>query len=146
MKSTSLDMKPFKVLVVDTVDRFLEICRANLGAKRYTVITAKNVDSARESYINEHPCVVVVEMELPNQGSETLYKFVRNQDDGRYVPFIFTCSEPTYKAIRTYSALMDDPLVKPFSIDELDSTIRGKIKRSIDLKTKFPRKNHLDNA
>ena len=139
-------MKNIKVLVVDTDEMLLEFCRAGLEVKRYKVVTARNIDFAMESYIHEHPSILVVEMELPNHGSHTLFEFVRNHDSGRYLPFIFTCSEPTYEALKNRPALEEDPLVKPFLIDKLDFTIRSKIKRFGEIMDQLQRDNLLDNA
>ena len=125
-------MKPgARILVIDDEKSIRRFMDASLTAKGYAVLQAKTGQEGAKMAAEEHPDIVILDLNLPDMDGVAVLKKIRVFSR---VPVIVL----TVKSAETDKELLldsgaDDYLVKPFSLTELLARIRVALRHSINL-------------
>ena len=110
------------VLVVDDEPAIRFLCRVNLELDGYRVVEAGTLDDARALLESEPVAVVLLDMHVGRERGDTLLDELRGRE--RRIPVVVvTGSTDVDSGERTIEA--DAVLGKPFTIEELTSTVRA---------------------
>jgi DNA-binding response OmpR family regulator len=123
------------ILFVEDNIKLLEINRRMFEMRGYSVLTASNLNEAREilSHINETSCdlqldILVLDIMLPDGGGIDFCREVRGMF-GIPILFLSILSDKN-NIVSALKAGGDDYLTKPFDFDELDARIEALLRRT----------------
>lgn len=117
----------WKILVVDDEPAIRRIIAFRLEEKGYEVITAANGVEALETYNQNLPDLVIIDLMLPQMGGFELTDQIRKKS---FVPLIIlSAATDESSIIRGLELGADDFVKKPFSPLELECRISGLLKR-----------------
>jgi two-component system OmpR family response regulator len=121
-------MSGARLLVVDDEANICALLSATLRHVGYDVRTAGSGAEALTAADEYQPDLVVLDVMLPDfDGFEVARKL---RADGRILPIVFlTARDPALDRINGLTALGDDWLAKPFSLEEVVVRIRGVLRR-----------------
>jgi len=124
------------ILLVDDEQANLELFSAILEDEGYHVLTATNVANALMLLETNKPDLIISDIYMPDTGGFEFYEKVQGMPELRSVPFIFLSALADRAHVREGKELgADDYLTKPIDIDELVTTVRGKLKRAASLRS-----------
>ena len=104
---------PQRVLVVDDEPKITEVVGSYLRRAGYTPLTAGNGAQALQLLEKERPCLVILDLMLPDMSGEDVCRKVRSRSR---VPIIMlTAKVEDADAIKGLSLGADDYVTKPFS-------------------------------
>jgi len=110
--------KPIKLLLAEDEPSLGQIIKESLESRGYQVIFCRDGKEALESYYNEKPKLLILDVMMPKKDGFTLAKEIRMQDT--LIPIIFlTAKSQTRDVIEGFTAGGNDYLKKPFSMEEL---------------------------
>ncbi|MGN1095858.1 MAG: EAL domain-containing protein [Eubacteriales bacterium] len=146
-RAPQYDELMLKILVADEDEKYREkVRRAFSGI--YTVIECSDAQSAMENmrlYANNGLCAVILSMDLPENGIETIIKMVRREPSFWYVPVLATISNGEAIEKLPMALETDDFICKCHPIFDLQRRIERLVeitnfkKHEIDLKDKVNR-------
>jgi len=121
-------MSGARILVVDDEANICALLSATLRHLGYEVRTAGSGAGALTAADEYQPDLVVLDVMLPDfDGFEVARKL---RADGRTLPILFlTARDPAWDRVNGLTALGDDWLAKPFSLEEVVVRIRGVLRR-----------------
>jgi DNA-binding response OmpR family regulator len=112
------------VLVVEDSDSMRLLCRVNLELEGYRVLEASTLAQA-ESFLRDEPVrVVLLDVHI---GDENGYDLLRRIRDRRQIGVALITGSADVRADER--ALVDAVIPKPFSLEELSSTVGRLAKR-----------------
>ncbi|MBN1581848.1 MAG: response regulator [Anaerolineae bacterium] len=124
------------ILAVDDYPAFLDMIETTLQAEGYQVWTATNGQDALDRLLAEYrdrdrvPDVILADIMMPVMDGFTFYEHVRGNPYLNHIPFIFLTAKAQIEDIRQGKELgADDYLCKPCTVDDLLSSVRGKLQR-----------------
>ncbi|HEY9165902.1 MAG TPA: response regulator [Candidatus Kryptonia bacterium] len=124
------------ILLVDDEQANLELFCTILENEGYRTLAAKNAVEALELLESNKPDLIISDIYMPQMGGFEFYERVQAMGDLRTVPFIFLSALADRDHVRVGKELgADDYLTKPIDIDELVTTVRGKLKRAASLRS-----------
>lgn len=113
-------MKFEKVLLINNELRFQKTAGIYLEMHNYKVYSAYNgYDGLRKAHI-EQPDVILIDRTTPQVDGMTLASILKNHERTNHIPLILTTSEE----IENLEHEIDDYLVKPFKLSELERRIK----------------------
>jgi two-component system OmpR family response regulator len=117
-----------RILVVDDEANICALLSATLRHVGYGVRTAGSGAEALTAADEYEPDLVVLDVMLPDFDGFELARKLRA--DGRTLPILFlTARESLFDRVNGLTALGDDWLAKPFSLEEVVVRIRGVLRR-----------------
>jgi signal transduction histidine kinase len=124
-----------KILLVEDDPTIVAMSKTALTVAGYSVLTAGSVAKGMESYRENSPDLVILDIQLPDGSGLNLCKEIR-KEDGQSVPVLFLTSLADVETrIAGFDAGANDYIVKPFSMEEVKARARVHIqgKRSGDV-------------
>lgn len=119
------------ILVIDDAPFILESTKTLLKFEGYEVLTAKDGEEGLEIIFDQKPNLVLCDISMPKLDGYGVLKALRNNPSTARIPFIFLTAFTERQNIRTGMQLgADDFLVKPYSRDELITSINAQIQKS----------------
>ena len=119
------------ILVVDDAPFILESTKTLLKFEGYEVITARDGEEGLEMVNSQKPDLILCDISMPKLDGYGVLKAIRNNPLTARTPFIFLTAFTERQNIRTGMQLgADDFLVKPYSRDELITSINAQIQKS----------------
>jgi two-component system OmpR family response regulator len=116
------------ILLVDDDPGILEVAGFAVGKAGFRVITARNGREALELVRTEAPCLVVLDIVMPEMDGMELCRELRRESN---LPVIFlTSMDDEIDRIVGLELGADDYLTKPFSPRELVARIRAVLRRT----------------
>ena len=120
-----------KILVIDDDVAINELIKVNLELMGYRVIQAFDGTTGFALCKQELPSVVVLDVMMPEVDGFTVAQRIRKNDDTKNIPIIMlTALSQLNDKVNGFNIGVDDYLVKPFEIEELQVRIRALLKRS----------------
>lgn len=120
-----------KILIIDDAPFILESTKALLQFEGYEVITAKDGQEGLDIITREKPDLILCDIAMPNVDGYSVLKTLKSNPTLARIPFIFLTAFTERQNIRTGMQLgADDFLVKPYSRDELISSIETQLQKS----------------
>ncbi|MGI6279654.1 MAG: response regulator [Acutalibacteraceae bacterium] len=119
-----------RILVVDDEQKILEVVKAYLESRGYTVFTAQNADEAFKIFDREIISLILLDLMLPGISGEEICKTIRKKSR---VPIIMlTAKVKEDDMLEGLSIGADDYITKPFSLKALNARIEAVLRRAND--------------
>ncbi len=120
-----------KILVIDDDQAINELIKVNLELSGYRVIQAYDGTTGFALCKQEHPAVVVLDVMMPEIDGFTVAQRIRKNETTKNIPIIMlTALSQLNDKVNGFNIGVDDYLVKPFEMEELQVRIRALLKRS----------------
>ncbi len=120
-----------KILVVDDDLAINELIKINLELAGYKVIQAFDGTTGFALCKQELPSVVVLDVMMPEVDGFTVAQRIRKNDSTKNIPIIMlTALSQLNDKVNGFNIGVDDYLVKPFEVEELQVRIRALLKRT----------------
>lgn len=120
-----------KILVVDDDLAINELIKVNLELAGHKVIQAFDGTTGFALCKQELPSVVVLDVMMPEVDGFTVAQRIRKNDSTKDIPIIMlTALSQLNDKVNGFNIGVDDYLVKPFEMEELQVRIRALLKRS----------------
>jgi two-component system KDP operon response regulator KdpE len=116
-----------KVLVVDDDPKIAMFVSANLKARGYEVLTAKDGALALEQAALEQPQVILLDLALPQLNGFEVLSRLREWSDSQVI--VLSAHGADSEKVRALDLGADDYVTKPFSMEELLARIRLAFRR-----------------
>lgn len=121
-----------KILVIDDEKSIRRFMDASLTANGYTVLPARTGAEGVKAAAEEHPDVVLLDLNLPDKDGLAVLKEIRARSA---VPvIILTVKNADADKEQLLDAGADDYLTKPFSLTELLARIRVALRHAVNLR------------
>jgi two-component system phosphate regulon response regulator PhoB len=118
------------ILIVDDELSILKMLSDYLKSK-YQIVTAINGQTALKFIKEKKPDLMIVDWMLPDIEGPEIVTRVRNFSDSKDIPILMlTAKGEESDKIKGFSSGVDDFLVKPFLLSELDPRINSLMRRS----------------
>lgn len=123
------------ILIVDDEPDLLDNISLTLEAEDYQVFSATDGRAAL-ALLEDHPVdLILADIAMPEMNGYQLYERVRERSAWAAIPFIFLTARTMDSDIRYGKELgVDDYLTKPIRAGDLLAVVRGKLRRSQQLK------------
>jgi putative nucleotidyltransferase with HDIG domain len=119
------------ILVVDDDEDVLNILRQSLNKNGYEVAVASDAHRGLQSYEQNQPSLVILDMMLPGMDGLEVMKQMREVDVDRNTPVLFLSANGDLETkLNSYDVGAEDYLVKPVSLKELNAKIKRILKNA----------------
>lgn len=126
---------PITILVVDDQPSLVENMALLLTMQGYSVLTANDGIEALAILNSKAVHLIIADIAMPRMNGYQLYEAVRENPDWGFVPFIFLSARGMGSDIRYGKQLgVDDYLVKPVEPEDLLVVVKGKLRRTRELR------------
>lgn len=121
--------EPIKILLAEDEPSLGQIVKESLESKGFLVVLCENGKTAWETFQQETPHILVLDVMMPKMDGFTLAKEIRKKNDS--VPILFlTAKSQTQDVVEGFQLGGNDYLKKPFSIEELLVRIQNLVNRN----------------
>lgn len=122
-----------KVLVVDDDATARDVLESFLSAKGHRVQTAADGHAALKRFQSDPPDVVLLDVMMPGMDGWEVLEVIRARSQ---VPVLMvTAKDATDDVVRALSGGVDDYIVKPFKLREVDARIQAVMRRAAPLQS-----------
>lgn len=123
-----------KILVIDDDLAINELIKVNLELAGYKVIQAFDGIKGFALVKQELPCLVVLDVMMPEIDGFTVAQRIRKNSQTAEVPILMlTALSQINDKVKGFDIGVDDYLVKPFEMDELLVRVRALLKRTAQI-------------
>lgn len=121
--------KPITILLAEDEPALGLIIKESLETRDFKVLLCENGEKAYQTYRQEQPELLVLDVMMPKKDGFTLAKEIRQEGDN--IPIIFlTAKSQTEDVVEGFSIGGNDYLKKPFSMEELIVRIHNLLDRN----------------
>lgn len=108
-----------------------ELMTYTLNASGYEALGLKDGKELDEALKNEKPCLITLDIMLPNEDGISILKRLKNDERYRDIPIIMASAKgEEYDKVIGLDLGADDYLAKPFGMMEMVSRIKAVLRRS----------------
>lgn len=108
-----------------------ELMTYTLNASGYDALGLKDGKELDEALKNEKPCLITLDIMLPNEDGISILKRLKNDERYRDIPIIMASAKgEEYDKVIGLDLGADDYLAKPFGMMEMVSRIKAVLRRS----------------
>lgn len=108
-----------------------ELMTYTLNASGYDALGLKDGKELDEALKNEKPCLITLDIMLPNENGISILKRLKNDERYRDIPIIMASAKgEEYDKVIGLDLGADDYLAKPFGMMEMVSRIKAVLRRS----------------
>jgi len=133
-----------KILIVDDETKILEVVKALLEKKGFTVYTAENGKKALEIFNKETLSLVLLDLMIPEMSGEEICMQIRSKS--RIPIIMLTAKVEENDILNGLDIGADDYIAKPFSLKELYARIEAVLRRSNDFLVPLNKKSVFNNG
>ena len=117
-----------KILIVDDDENICELLTLYLEKEGYLVVCANDGIDALETYREENPDLIILDIMLPGIDGKEVCKQIKRKDD---VPILMLSAKAeTFDKVLCLELGADDYVVKPFEAKELIARVKAIIRRT----------------
>lgn len=117
-----------KILIVED-DVLFSTCLYDSLRDKYDVIVANDAESAQQLFIDEYPCIILLDLILPKMSGELFCKWVREQGRQEVGIIMISSKSSTVDKINGLKIGADCYMTKPIMIEELIAQVEAIIRR-----------------
>jgi two-component system KDP operon response regulator KdpE len=121
-------MSATTILVVDDEPQIRRVMRTTLASNGYAVLEARSGEEALETLREEHPDLVLLDVNMPGMGGIEACREIRDSSDVAII--MLTVRNTERDKVMALDAGADDYVVKPFGMEELLARIRAALRRT----------------
>ncbi|MEN2768003.1 response regulator transcription factor [Ornithinibacillus xuwenensis] len=118
------------ILVVEDDKLIRDLIRIYLQKAGYEVVEAADGEEAKEVFLTNHPCLIILDLMLPKLTGEEFCTWVRAQERNEVSIIMLSAKSRTEDKINGLKMGADDYLVKPFEQEELLAHIEAVLRRT----------------
>ncbi|WP_188455334.1 response regulator transcription factor [Virgibacillus oceani] len=118
------------VLVVEDDKMIRELVSIYLKKSGYDVVEAADGEAAKEVFLLNHPCLIILDLMLPKLTGEAFCMWVREQERNEVSIIMLSAKVRTDDRINGLKIGADDYLVKPFDPAELIAHVEAVLRRT----------------
>lgn len=118
------------ILVVEDDKMIRELVCIYLQKAGYDVSTAVDGEEAKEVFLTNHPCLIILDLMLPKLSGEEFCMWVREQERNEVSIIMLSAKSRTEDKIHGLKIGADDYLVKPFEPEELLAHVEAVLRRT----------------
>ncbi|TKD72278.1 response regulator transcription factor [Pseudalkalibacillus hwajinpoensis] len=118
------------ILVVEDDQMIRSLVTIYLKGAGYRVVEADDGESAKDVFLEHHPCLVVLDLMLPKLSGEEFCKWVREQERNEVSIIMLSAKARTDDKINGLKMGADDYLTKPFDPEELIAHVEAVLRRT----------------
>jgi two-component system, OmpR family, alkaline phosphatase synthesis response regulator PhoP len=118
------------ILVVEDDNMIRELIKIYLTKAGYEVVEAADGEEAKEVFLTEHPCLIILDLMLPKLSGEEFCIWVREQERNEVSIIMLSAKSRTEDKVNGLKIGADDYLVKPFEPEELLAHIEAVLRRT----------------
>src|SRR5690625_687050 len=107
------------ILVVEDDKMIRELVSIYLKKSGYDVVKAADGEEAKEVFLTNHPCLVILDLMLPKLSGEEFCTWIREQERNEVSIIMLSAKARTEDKINGLKIGADDYIVKPFHPEEL---------------------------
>lgn len=120
-----------KILVIDDDLAINELIKVNLELCGYKVVQAYDGVKGFALCKQERPSLVILDVMMPDVDGYTVAQRIRKNDETQYIPILMlTALSQINDKVKGFDIGVDDYLVKPFEMEELQVRVRALLKRT----------------
>ncbi|HSI67202.1 MAG TPA: response regulator transcription factor [Planococcus sp. (in: firmicutes)] len=119
-----------KILVVEDDQMIRELISIYLKKAGYEVITSADGEEAKNAFLTNHPCLIILDLMLPKLSGEDFCKWVREQERNEVSIIMLSAKAHTIDKINGLKMGADDYVTKPFNPDELIAHVEAVLRRT----------------
>ncbi|GGJ93576.1 DNA-binding response regulator [Lentibacillus kapialis] len=118
------------ILVVEDDQMIRQLIRLHLEKNHYDVIEAPDGETAKEVFLEHHPCLVILDLMLPKMSGEEFCEWVREKERHDVSIIMLSAKARTGDKITGLRIGADDYVTKPFDPDELMAHVEAVLRRT----------------
>ena len=120
-----------KILVIDDDNAINELIKVNLELEGHQVIQAYDGIKGFALCKQELPALVILDVMMPDVDGFTVAQRIRKKDETKDIPILMlTALSQLNDKVNGFNIGVDDYLVKPFEMQELEVRVRALLKRT----------------
>jgi two-component system, OmpR family, KDP operon response regulator KdpE len=121
---------PLRVLVIDDEPPIRKLLRVGLSAHGYQITEASNGKMALESFSQQAPDLVILDLGLPDMQGHELLRIMRARNDSLPIVVLSSRDDEAGK-VQALDCGADDYVTKPFGMDELLARMRAALRHQL---------------
>lgn len=119
-----------KILIVEDDRMIRNLIKIYLQNEGYEVVEAADGEIAKNIFINEHPCLIILDLMLPKMSGEELCEWIKGQERNEVSIIMLSAKVHTTDKIRGLRLGADDYMTKPFEPEELIAHVEAVLRRT----------------
>ena len=120
-----------KILVIDDDTAIIELIKVNLELAGHEVMQAYDGTTGFALCKQEMPALVVLDVMMPEVDGFTVAQRIRKNENTKEIPILMlTALSQINDKVKGFNIGVDDYLVKPFEMEELQVRVRALLKRT----------------
>ncbi|TRM11532.1 response regulator transcription factor [Lentibacillus cibarius] len=118
------------ILVVEDDQMIRGLIRMHLEKHDYDVVEASDGEEAQHAYIQYDPCLIILDLMLPNMSGEAFCEWVQSRQQNETSIIMLSAKSRVDDKIAGLKMGADDYLTKPFEPDELIAHVEAVLRRT----------------
>ncbi len=118
------------ILVVEDDQLTRQLISDHLTEAGFQIVEAADGEEAKEVFLEEHPCLIVLDLVLPKLSGEELFQWIRKQERNEVSIIILSAKASTQDRINGLRMGADDYMAKPFDPEELVAHVEAVLRRT----------------
>ncbi len=119
-----------KILVVEDDPMIRQLITLYLKNANYDVVEAGDGEEAKQVFKEEQPCLVMLDLMLPNVSGEEVCRWIKDQERNEVSIIMLSAKARTDDKIAGLKMGADDYITKPFSPDEMVAHVEAVLRRT----------------
>lgn len=118
------------VLVVEDDQMIRNLVRLYLERNHFHVIEAADGIEAKEAFLTHHPCLIILDLMLPNWSGEEFCSWVKEQEEMDVSIIMLSAKVSIEDRVAGLRMGADSYITKPFDPDELIANVEAVLRRT----------------
>lgn len=118
------------ILVVEDDQLTRQLISDHLTEAGFQVVEAADGEEAKDVFLEEHPCLIILDLVLPKLSGEELFQWIRKQERNEVSIIILSAKASTQDRINGLRMGADDYMAKPFDPEELVAHVEAVLRRT----------------
>ncbi len=119
-----------KILLIEPDTQLLEEINIHLGKVGYKMHTTENGATGVQKALQYKPDLILCDAKPSGLSGDEVFNIIKQVNTTSVIPFVFITTKKSYEELRAVMNLgVDDFLVKPFTMDDIEKLIQIRIEK-----------------